>query len=344
MPKPNSEELTENSLLEPDVQVRLYDELLTESAGVFTMSGSLEDHCNDEMADIATVERLGNDYQTNIDFSWPRDFDSDDSATEERRVRDSFLRAGIARPVNLDQVMEKLRQIDDVIIGLDTNILMDCLFTASLLAEIYEKRFPNWILLAVPKLAMAEIENQANSQIKGGTHPRVGWPDYRGRIGNRALEELFDLDSTNGSRPGLSLLTVGDLDTGSLTAAKKANWLLDSEIREQFYEFLTDISFHKGTYFLSQDRVNVMMSGTEGAEGLYLQKPDIHEMSAGQLSATTFQQLVYELCVEFGVVELSRGGDEPVSIRISIFWPGKQVSDWHQSRLRLEAIDIDAGL
>lgn len=332
-------QLDEKSLLEPNMQERLLEELVAESEGLFTINGTLADYRIDEPGQIATIRRTGDQYELDLDFSWPEKFDQDKSNQEKRRVRDSLMRAGLARPVNLDHVMSKLRQIDDVIIGIDTNVMLDCIFSAHLLDEIYREKYPNWILIAVPKLVMAEIENKANSKFSGGNHPRIGWPDYQGRIGNRSLQELLTLDSKDQDRPGLSLLTVGDLDNNMADIAQQENWLLDSEIRTQFHEFLSEISFHKGTYFLSQDRVNVMMSGTEGAEGLYLQKPDIDELTIDRLSIEEFGQLVYELCVQFGEVELKQVGEEDITIRLSIFWPGKQVSDWRQSRLRLEQLE-----
>lgn len=138
---------------------------------------------------------------------------------------------------------------------------------------------------------MAEIENKANSNFGGGDYPRVGWPDYQGRIANRALEELLTLDSNDESRPDRSLLTVGDLDQNMADMIKK-NWLRDSEIRSQFHEFPGETSFHEGTYLLSQDRVDVMMSGAEGSEGPYFQKPEINEPNRDRLSLEQLDQLI----------------------------------------------------
>lgn len=330
------------NLLEPSMVEQLLDELVVKDQGLFTIQGSLADHRIENPGQVLNLKRVPDGFEYDINFEWPDDFDSDSSGTEERRVRDSFMRAGIAKPVNLSHVMAKLRQVDDVIIGVDTNVLFDCNFSGHLLEEIYRERFPNWILVTVPKLVMAEVENKANAQIKGGNHPRVGWPSYQGRIGNRGLQELMSLDEKNPDRPGFALMTVGELGENTAEIAKKGNWLLDSEIRQQFHEFLSEISFHKGTYFLSQDRVNVMMSGTEGAEGLYLQKPELDQIYSGTLSLTKLTKLVYELCVQFGEIELSEVGGEETTITLSVFWGGKQVSDWQESRLRLEQIQSQA--
>lgn len=339
MSQPLFTQVSDHDLLEPNMVARMLEELVTDENGLFSVRGSLADHCLDGAGQVLTAKRSGDAVDYDVAFEWPDEFGSDKSEQEQRRTRNSFMRAGIARPLNLEHVMAKLRQIDDVVIGIDTNILLDCTFTAHLLEEIYREQFPNWILVAVPKLVMAEIENRANESIGGGDHPRVGWPTYNGRLGNRGLQELMSLDTKDVDHPGLSLMTVGSLDETTADIAKKGNWLLDSEIRQQFHEFLSEISFHKGTYFLSQDRVNVMMSGTEGAEGLYLQKPEIEHIDSGSVSIDELTRLLYELCVQFGAVEVSQLGEAEITLRLSIFWPGKQVADWRQSRLRLEAIE-----
>lgn len=340
MSEPLHRQVSPDDLLEPSMVSQLLEELVRQDSGLFSIKGSLADHQLEETAQICTVKRTNDAFEYDLAFEWPDDFDPTQHESEKRRVRDSFMRAGLGVPVNLSHVMTKLRQIDDVVIGIDTNILFDCTFSAHLLEEIYKERFPNWILIAVPKLVMAEIENKANSKIKGGDTSRIGWPSYDGRLGNRGLQELMRLDTKDEDHPGLALMTVGDLDESTADIAQKGNWLLDSEIRQQFHEFLSEISFHKGTYFLSQDRVNVMMSGTEGAEGLYLQKPEITDLQSGTASLDDLRQLVYEFCVQFGVVEVEQLGDSDVSLRFSIFWPGKQVSDWRQSRIRLEALTV----
>lgn len=327
-------------LVETTVLRELVDEIITEERGLFSVSGSLLDYRIDDDAMVLRAKRSGEEIEVDTRFDWPEQFDGSNYEREKRRVRDSLLRSGVARPANVAHVMARLRQTDDVVIGLDTNILIDCVFTSHLLDEIYKERFPNWILIAIPKLVMAEIENRANAKIGGGDHPRVGWPGYRGRIGNRALQEIMDLDTKTPDRPGMSIMTVGELGLDAAEYAKHENWLLDSEIRTQFQEFLNEISFHKGTYFLSQDRVNVMMSGTEGADGLYLQKPEPDELATAALSTAGFADLLYELCIQFGEIELSCLGDADASLRLGIFWPGKHVEDWRKSRMRIENVEV----
>ncbi|KXB07694.1 hypothetical protein AKJ51_00265 [candidate division MSBL1 archaeon SCGC-AAA382A20] len=71
------------------------------------------------------------------------------------------------------------------------------------------------------------------------------------------------------NRPSMSIMTIEKME-GPETVKGSIKCWKDSEIKSQFREFLRNISFHKGTYFLSQDGENVIMSGGEGFEGLYL--------------------------------------------------------------------------
>lgn len=322
-------ELSEGEVITKErLEDLLNDPTLTES-GPFSITGSVLDYRIDEYARVLTGRKKGREVQYKIDLEWPEEFPEDNISQERSRVQDSFLRTGIARHTNLTEIMERLRMQDDVIIGLDTNVLWDCLMTSVLLEEIYEEPFPNWILIAVPKLVMAETENAANNTF-GGSHPRAGKPVYTGRIGQRALQEIMDIREPNPDRPGIAMITVGEINQGA--DIDRNNWKLDASIRDQFQTFLDDISFHKGTFFLSQDRVNVMMSGTEGADGLYLQKPDLTEFQSQSISEDQFTQLVYELCTQFGTIRINN--EETGSLlELSVFWPGKQVSDWRDSKV-----------
>lgn len=303
--------------------------------GPLLLEGSLLDYEVDDYVSVLRVKRREKDFEYDLNFDWPEDGGSVKKEKEKIRVRDVFLRAGIAKHSNLSHVMERMRNHGDVIIGLDTNILLNCVLTSSLLPEIYEEEFPNWVLFTVPKMVMVEIENKANRK-NTGSGPRAGWPDYGGRIGQRALQEIMDLDRKDEDYPGISIMTIGEIEESSV--ADTANWWKDSSIRSQFQNFLSNISFHKGTYFLSQDRVNVMMSGAEGVEGLYLQKPEIKDFKSGVLSIEKLRELIYELSVQFGEVKINDPTEAGPCFHLSIFWPGKHVTDWEKSRLRIESL------
>lgn len=105
--------------------------------------------------------------------------------TEKRKkskLQDTFIRAGIAKHSNLGRVMERLREYDDVILGIDTNVLLDCVVTSVLIEKLFAEDFPNWILFVIPKITMAELENKANQQI---SDPSInqGWVGLSPREG-----------------------------------------------------------------------------------------------------------------------------------------------------------------
>jgi hypothetical protein len=144
----------------------------------------------------------------------------------------------------------------------------------------------------------------------------------------------MDLREKNPDRPGLAMMTIGDLqrDWGEI---EREEWKIDALIRDQFKEFLDDIGFHKGTFFLSENRVNVMMSGTEGGDALYLQKPEFSEIQSGEVTGTELSDLLYELCLQFGSIRIQPEDRDDSLLELSIYWPGKQISDWEKRRLNV---------
>lgn len=315
---------------------RVVEEAFMQPESTYTITSSVLDYVIEEPASVLQYEIRDDGIEYQLDFQPPEELPEDAVVSEQSRLKDTFLRASIATPPNLEAVMSRLREEDDVIIGVDTNVLWDCTLTSFLLEEIYAKPFPNWILIAVPRLVMAETENAANAKIRGGGHPRVGWPSYKGRVGHRALQEAMDIRRADPNRPGLAMMSIGDISEDASEFGSD-NWRIDALIRDQFKKFLEDINFHKGTYFLSQDRVNVMMSGTEGTQGLYLQKPEMSEFRSGIISPSQLTRLMTELCLQFGEISIERtGGDR--SMTLEIFWPGKQVEDWRNGRMNVCAV------
>lgn len=324
----------EGDLIGPKVLKDIVEYHIQTDSGTYTLSGSLQDHRVDDYAKLLRFKRTGAEIEYKLRLDWGSQLEEGKGRKERNRLKNSFLRAGVIEHSNISHVIERLRQYDDIIVGLDTNILWDCILSSQLLEKIYEQSFPNWILVAIPKLVMAETENAANNKIEHGEHARTGWPTYKGRLAQRGLQELMNLRTKNPDRPGLAIMTVGELDL-DVDDVNKSNWKLDSEIRTQFQKFLSQISFHKGTFFLSQDRVNVMMSGTEGADGLYLQKPDINEFSSNTFGDEEFTTMIYELAVQFGGICLKSIRKDGFRMCLDVFWPGKQVSDWRHSKLKV---------
>jgi hypothetical protein len=251
----------------------------------------------------------------------------------ETWIRDALLRCGLCEHGNLERdVMRFIKSYDDIILAPDTNILLNCVITSILLPKINEKineeikGCPNWILIAIPKLVMNEVERWATRRFSAEEFlPKAGWPKYEGRIGQRALQEILELD-TNIDFKGVSIMTIGEIPpTYDSFKNDPARW--DSEIRFQVRDFISKISFHKGAFFITQDRINAMMARAEGLQALFLQKPEYVELVKKYLVSEDPSSVLYELAVSFGEIEIEKIG------KFSVFWPEKHVDDWEKSRL-----------
>jgi len=215
-----------------------------------------------------------------LSFRIPSDFPEGLSDRGRREIEgwiiNALIRSGCLQHLNLqDEVLPKMRIYDDVILAVDTNVILNCVLTSTLLRKGYicspEIKQPNWVLVVIPKLVMAEIEDWANSKIKrepgslkpmlseeawnsvkGNPHPWSGRPSYRGRVGQRGLQEVLELD-TNVDYRGLSIMTVGKLPELYGTDSYRKEVRVDSDIRVQIKEFIKSIDFHKGMFFLTQD-------------------------------------------------------------------------------------------
>ncbi len=213
-------------------------------------------------------------------------------------VGDGLGRAGFLFPENILEVIRKLGAHDDVILGIDTNILYNCNISGHLLPLISSLNMnicyacPNWMLFIVPSAVMHELEEAAN--IKN----EIGFLQYEGRNAFRALQEILYL-SQSAEVPGVSLLISGQanpvLDTiidiqglrdymfkrdlrvhsdvvnDSLMPKKRSTG--DMIIRDQFKCFLRNIDFHKGTYFLTSDKANAALAETEGLNPICIEMP-----------------------------------------------------------------------
>ena len=256
-------------------------------------------------------------------------------------IRTALLRSGWISHSNIEHVCSFIVNFDDVILCPDTNILLDCILSAILLPKLEAYEEPNWILVAIPKVVMAEIERWASEKFKTG-HPLAGLPTRHGRLGQRGLQEILALDTSKEPKyRGLSIMTVGDLppDFAKMSGDSVRK---DSTIRRQFRDFLHSITFHKGAFLLSQDRVCVMMARAEGLQALYLQKPNWEDLTGAPLPqppGVQLWRLMYELCVSFGRITV-RHKDK--AVQLSISWPGKHVRDWELAKLYLKPVTLSA--
>jgi hypothetical protein len=284
----------------------------------------------------------------------------------------AFYRCGLVLSRDWEKLAGKLSQFDDIILGVDTNILLDCALTAHLLdsfALVSPENYihtPNWLLLVIPNAVMHEVEQQANSRDERGA--LIYW----GRRGYRALEEILELDRSR-DLAGLSLLLVGEanptLDTRielqgiredfKKTVAPPVQRGLyqksstgDTIIRDQFKSFLRQIGFHKGIFFLTGDKSNAALAEAEGLHSIYYAPPSWHILLEGRISPPTlqyqpelitisvpFSKLIYELAVQFGVIQLSWEGGK---IDIKCDDRGESLDPWINRDLIIRDRDLES--
>ena len=136
----------------------------------------------------------------------------DDLEEETRKtLLDSLYRAGAFMPHNWREIAIQLSKYDDIILGIDTNILLDVNISEHILPSLIAynpikyAHTPNWILFVIPSTAMHEIEEWANNRNKDGL---LKW---RGRRGFRALQEIIML-TNSADISGISIVISGETD------------------------------------------------------------------------------------------------------------------------------------
>lgn len=211
------------------------------------------------------------------------------------KVNNALSRSGLLLPDKWCEIGEKLSKYDDIILGIDTNILFFTTVTRHLLpilSLVEPKEFvhtPNWLLLIVPSTVMYEIEEAANIR------DDYGKLTYKGRKGFRALQEVIEL-SENINIPGVSLMIHGETnptldiknslfglrknlheyyynlkgDKQHYKPFKKSSSSGDMAIRHQFKKFLNQVDFHKGTFFLTADKTCSVLAQAEGLSPVYV--------------------------------------------------------------------------
>jgi DNA-binding protein len=285
-------------------------------------------------------------------------------------VMEALYRTGFVFSQRWEQIASKLGQHDDIVLGLDTNILFNCVITQQLLDALTftcpPGAAPNWILLVVPNTVMHEIEQAANSRNERGQLSRVG------RMGYRALEEILELDQSKDIR-GISLLIVGETDP-VLDARVEIRGLRedfkrnappgpagrfspkmsvgDTIIRDQFKAFLRQLNFHKGTFFLTADKSNSALGQAEGLHSIYcppaywrntlqssnaLRPPEVEYDGERLAMSIPLGKLLYEMAVQFGSIFVSANGD---SVRLDCDTRGDSLEQWMSRGLRIARQDL----
>ena len=255
----------------------------------------------------------------------------------------ALYRCGFLLSPYWKEVALKISQFDDVILGVDTNVLLAATLTEHLFNHLSitdVKKYvstPNWLLVVVPSAVMHELEQGANLRERG-------YLTDKGRVSYRGLQEILDIDRRQ-DLSGVSLLIVGEsnpvLDTrvelrrlreeigkeakvlAEVAGEKATVWQSkpssgDMIIRDQFKHFLKQIDFHKGLYFVTSDKSNAALARAEGLNSIYYRFPPWQSIrgtirppaipckgeSKELLLEVPLGKLIYELAVQFGLIKI----------------------------------------
>src|SRR6266704_2815452 len=261
-------------------------------------------------------------------------------------LNSSLLSAGIVEPIGLSAIARRLAEYEDIIVGIDTNVLYACILGEHLLDEFSRiqprpyRESVNWILLVIPGVVMKELENAANMK-KGN---RLS---HAGRRGYRALQEITTLKGTEGYQ-GLSVLVVGPTNPEQLHLSPDGLTIVnaDSMIRDQFKAFLRGIDFRKGVFFLTMDKTNASLAAAEGLTALRIQYPRRlrkgDELPMPKEESVLLARLVYELAIEFGTVRVTWEDHGPHHLDLEGAWTWKSMEHWEAWQLMVS--DVDPGI
>jgi len=218
-----------------------------------------------------------------------------------------YYRSGLLIPPNWENVANRVAAFDDIILGVDTNVLLHASLCEHLLNSLYlinPRNYintPNWMLIVIPDAVMHELEQSTNSR-------KNGLLDHIGRKGFRALGEIFELSQCV-DLAGISLIVVGEsnpvldirvelrelrklLADGKNSSKPKDNNTRESKdknfrksssgdafIRGQFKSFIQKINFYRGgVFFLTSDKTCAALAHAEGLHPIYYQIPATREL------------------------------------------------------------------
>ena len=291
------------------------------------------------------------------------------------KIAGALHRAGTLWPTAWKEIAKDFSQHDDIILGLDTNILYNCTISEYLLPalSLIEKReyvhTPNWILLAVPATVMYELEESANIR------NRQGRLEFEGIMGYRAIQEIIELRN-NIDIPGLSLLIVGEADpvldhkaflqriNDNIYNLGKTNKEFhgkpsrksssgDMAIRNQFKKFLRQLDFHKGIFFLTADKSNSALATAEGLHSIYMAPPHLKNNAFIRSSKLTDKNsnpqnelrmnvplgsIIYELTLSFKEIAVFVGGKK-ITLLSDLY--GRSLDVWLNKQLRIPRKDLE---
>ena len=316
-----------------------------------------------EKLHIGTIKMINNT------LSFTRTIEKTDDKDLYYGLRDALYRAGMLLPANWKEITQILSNYDDVILGIDTNILLNASISEHLIPILHlynpidYAHTPNWLLFIIPSTVMYELEEFANIRDEFGKIRRFG------RRGFRALQEIIEINESY-DLSGISIVIVGETDPvlesraeiqglrqdlraflKGMDSSKDIHFSPKSSsgdiiIRDQFKNFLRKIDFHKGVYFLTSDKSNAALADAEGLHSLYMKLPAeefkkdkdkrYEEVKiSGEPSVkigVPVGKLLYELAVEFGQITVEFNH---TSVNLEVDMYGEKIDHWIHRRLKI---------
>ena len=289
-------------------------------------------------------------------------------------LQPAYYRSGLLVPGNWKEIAKRLSQFDDIILAVDTNILLDAVLSEHFLDSIYlidPKEYihtPNWLLVVIPSAVMHELEQATNSRDEKGLLSRVG------RVGFRALGEILELVQSI-DLPGISVIVFGEYDpvldlrvemqglrkdtakVGNIKSSPKSS-TGDTIIRDQFKHFLRQVDFYTGgAFFLTADKTNAALARAEGIHSVYCKNPHWAEANKSvspysikcNSGADEFTipvplgKLIYELSVQFGSIRIGfeNSDNSDRKIEISCDRKGEILDHWVNKNLMIRRMDAE---
>ncbi len=287
----------------------------------------------------------------------------------------SLYRSGYLIPENWETIINKLTEYDDVILGLDTNILYNSFITEGLLPMLTFVKpreyvhIPNWLLIVIPAAVLNELEEASNIK---DIHGNIS---FQSRMGYRALQEIMEL-SQNIDISGLSVMITGESDPALLLndnikqlrmelsrmftklhpelkdfTGYVKNSSGDITIRTQFKKFLQAIDFHKGTFFLTADKTCAALAMAEGLNAIYVKYnhiPETNELTPISFYDTLNSEsislnvpvgtIIYDLVVTFGIIGIKLGSR---NILLKIDYKGERLDRWVHKQIKIKKHNLE---
>ena len=270
-------------------------------------------------------------------------------------VEVSLMRMGLLPFPELEGLAKDMCRFDDVLIGLDTTCFYHGVTTAALLDSLVGVACypyldtPNWITLIASVISTGEIEHKAtNCGDKDYFENKDTQEMHNRRKAYRALQEFMEI-STCADLEGVSMLLTGEISPD--INFSKGSTVRDELIRKQIKNFLGNLGFHKGTYFLTEDRACAMFARAGGLNAVRLTRGKytssveltcLHPSSNGEeRDIHNVSELVYELGIEFPLKITCKGKDcslDDLSFIVKTDWWGKKLEEWENRKLMVEVV------